>query len=195
MISEINKIIGDNLRNVNEFNEIIKLINQPASRGSIGDLFFAKNFAGNQTGLERYRQVFFSKNHTGGTKGVIPDRIRPISKRTLDVKSGYSDSNIDIEQLKNLELLIEKSRIPQSNVADLLEGIGIKGGLKGHDYVFLPGLRGTSREAAKRAFNIVEENAKNSKNFSIYFIDNKGKVWQYLGPDIEDVLVGIKLLD
>lgn len=197
MSSKINNAIGESITSLDDFKNVINVLEQPGSRGSIGEIFFRRFLAGSETSLEKYRQVLFDKQilGPGATKGVRPDRIRPVSKRTLDVKTGYADSGIDVEQLKSYERLVQQSQKTGGKVQQQLAGMGIDGSLKGHDYLFLPGKTGSSREAAEKAFELIASTADNAKNFKVYYVDDAGNIFEYLGKNQNPQLIGNKLPD
>jgi hypothetical protein len=195
-ISDImNETIAAKLNNINEYNQVIKLISEPGSRGSISELFFAKNLAGEKTAWEKFRHVLFDKETLGTEKGLIPDRIRPDSKRTLDIKSGYTDTDIDMAQMKNYEKLREESQVAGSAVQKQLKDLGIDDGLTGHEYLFLQGKKGQPPEAAIRAWDLIAKETKDPQKFAVYYSDNLGQIYKYNGSEVPVELIGFKLPD
>jgi hypothetical protein len=197
LMKAVNKTIGANLDTIEELQDTLKLVNQPASRGSIGDTFAGVHVL--SKGTNAIEQPLFTKDMIPGLENpqsIRPDRIRPVARRTLDIKTGYEESAISDRQLRDVDRMIEQSQIPGSKVQSLLESThGIKGGLIGQDILILPSNGNNVESAARRAFQIAQAEQTNLRNpVSIYFTDNAGMVHRLISPN-KSVPVGTRLPD
>ena len=184
VIKEINKTIGENLKNVDEFKQIMKMIEQPASRGSIGEYFaFAKNYL--NSGVNKLINPRISVEGIegfGAKKFISPDQIRIKPNRTVDVKVGYKEADIDAEQLDLYFQLVKRSQSDEV-VQSTLKQTGVpEGKIVGHDYLFLPGAEGDALSAAKRAYELIVKN-KYENLIDVYYVDKTGKALLYTPND------------
>ena len=157
VISEINKIIGDNLRNVNEFNEIIKLINQPASRGSIGEYFaFTKKLLGtSESNIIKSISIDVKSLGLKNPQKFHPDELifNKQNGKFGEVKTGYSSGGVDLDQVDNYVTIFQNRFKPE--YADMFKQLGVEPqNFKGVDYLILPGKSGeNSFKAAESVYN------------------------------------------
>jgi hypothetical protein len=168
-----NQLIGNQIKDLAEFENVIRFIEQGSTKGTIGETFVRRFVAGEQTGLAQNRKPYFAKELYGGEKSVQPDMLRPQSRRTLDVKVGYSTGDIDDDQLARYVKLIKASRQPENvELGGSLLALGLtKASLNGHDYLFLPDGKGKAEEAAMQAFGLITR--KDALAFmAVYYLDS-----------------------
>jgi hypothetical protein len=197
VIKQVNETIGANLETVDELQSVLRKVQQPASRGSIGDAFAGKHVL--SEGTNDVKQPTFSKEMIPGLendKNIRPDRIRPEARRTLDIKTGYEDGGIDPRQLRDVNRLISESRKPGSKVQQWLEKqYGIKGGLVGQDILVMPGIKGDARTVAERTAREVRNlEADTDRPIGVYFMDEAGIVWK-VGTRNQVTRIGNRLPD
>jgi len=159
LIKRLNQRIGYHIRDLAEFEQVVGIVRQNSSRGAVGEVFARRFVAGELTASLDRRKPHFPKELYGGDKNIQPDIIRPLSRRTLDVKVGYSEGEIDDDQLERYTLLVQHSQQASSSPLQArLEELGLEGGgLDGHDYLFLPDGSGKTREAATRAYRKIAD--------------------------------------
>jgi hypothetical protein len=194
---QINETLGRSAADITEFRRIVSIIEQPGSRGSIGEYFFAQHAAGARTGAAEFRQPRFSSDEVPGltVESFSPDRIRPNSRRTLDVKVGYTTTDIDVQQMRNYDRLIDSSQRSGSRLQQRLqEDFGITGGLREHDYLFLPRGDVSARDAAERAYGVIRREGFLAR-MNVFYLDDSGIIWKYRGPNTEPQSIGSQLPD
>ncbi len=159
LIKRLNQRLGYQLRDLAEFEQVMEVVRQNSSRGAVGEVFARRFVAGEQTASLERRKPHFPKELYGGDKNIQPDMLRPLSRRTLDVKVGYSEGEIDDDQLERYTLLVQASQQASSSPLQARLGeLGLEGGgLEGHDYLFLPDGSGKTREAATRAYRKISD--------------------------------------
>lgn len=172
LIARVNYAIGQNVTSLAEFVSIIQHVKQAPSRGAVGETFVRRFHTETQTGSEKYRKPYFSEEHTMSDKSLQPDMIRPLSRRTLDVKVGYNDNSINLSQLDRYASLVATSQAEaNATLKEYLLDLGIKDGvLQGHDYVFMPDGESKALEAATRALKKIRQRQLETA-VAIYYID------------------------
>lgn len=202
LVRRVNEILGQNIRSLDEFAQVVGKLRQPGSRGSVGEYFFQHHLAGDKTGLPSARKPTFTDTEVPGlSKSPFqPDRMRPVSGRTLDVKVGYADTDIDVDQMRNYNRLIQKSQEIGSPLNRRLRNEFPVGqqqmaftGLRGHDYLFLPTGTGSAKDAAARAWRLVQREGFGTRMNVYYAAD--GKIWKYNGPRAKPTEVGATMPD
>jgi len=115
---------------------------------------------------------------------------------TIDVKFGYPNGNIDMDQLRDYVNLIKKtnSETPTKSVIDALEagtksetgGQGISKIVK-HEYLFVPTAKGQSAEGAAKALHdkLKSFGKKENENYfqyiDVWYVDGNGVKKLYTG--------------
>jgi hypothetical protein len=193
----MNKAIGENLESVQELQDVLMLVTQNGTKGSIGDTFAGVHAL--SKGTNTIEQPHFTKEmipDLENVKGIRPDYIRPVSRQTVDVKTGYASSDIDDRQLRDVDRMIEQSKIKGSKVHKFLESkYGVKDGLLGQDILIIPGDGKSVEKAARKAYALVQEEQGSLRNsVSVYFMDEKGVIQRMIGPN-KFVPVGTRLPD
>lgn len=183
VMGPIYRVLGNRATNVDDFHGIVDLITHGNGKGLIGEYFARNHLLERSTRIQKTPSF---KDVPGITVNPFrPDRIRTSARRTLDIKTGYSKTGIDIEQLRNYQRLRQRSEIPGSEVAQKLHNdYGMSGPIEGHDYLFLPGnsaAEKNARVAAKRAY-IRIESAGLSDAADVYFMDAQGTIWRLDAP-------------
>jgi hypothetical protein len=186
----LNEAMARNVQTPQDLQRIMQLINEPGSRGSIGEHFARYHLLGPGTAAAGTAHVSFRSADIPGltVDPFRPDRIRSSARRTLDIKAGYEATSIDIEQARNYQRLIDQSRIQGSAVQTQLNQVlntPTGGGLMGHDYLFLTGPGGNPRAAAESAFQLLETNGL-LRHINILFQDMDGTIKQV----VRDVTTG-----
>lgn len=192
---QLSETLGRSVASIAEFQQVIELVRQPGRRGAIGEYFFTQHAAG--SGTAGIRKPSFRADEIPGltVETFTPDRIRPNSRRTLDVKVGYTATDIDVEQLRNYDRLVNESQRPGSRVQQTLQSeVGIAGGLTGHDYLFLPRSGENARDAAARAYESVRREGL-LENVNIFYMDNDGVIWRFIGSQSPTQRIGTRLPD
>ncbi len=186
LIKRLNQRLGYHLRDLPEFEQVMGVVRQNSSRGAVGEVFARRFVVGELTASLERRKPHFPKELYGGEQAIQPDMLRPSSRRTLDVKVGYAENNIDDLQLKRYMLLVRASNKPSNQaLKSKLETFGVAGGkLAGHDYLFLPDKNGRSKDAAINTFQkvrakrledainvfYIEQSEDNSKRQSVFIL-------------------------
>lgn len=119
-------------------------------------------------------------------------------RRTLDVKTGYADGNIDIDQLNDYNNLVKASRRKQSTkLRKYLADNGVAGGrLQSHDYLFLPNGKTNAEDAARNAFRKIGDQLKqDAGNIRVFYLGEDGNIYQLLRENtgVATKLIGNKL--
>jgi hypothetical protein len=173
LIARVNQRLGNQIGSLEEFESLAKLIRQEGTKGTIGETFARRFVVSEQTGSEQNRKPYFPKESYGGDKSVQPDMLRPQSRRTLDVKVGYSTGDIDDDQLDRYVKLIRASRQPENvKLRESLLALGVtKVSLNGHDYLFLSDGKGKAEEAALKAYKKISRRNKLGE-VGIYYVAN-----------------------
>ena len=173
LIKRLNQRIGYHIRDLAEFEQVVGIVRQNSSRGALGEVFARRFVAGELTASLERRKPHFPKELYGGEQAIQPDMLRPLSRRTLDVKVGYDESNISDSQLEKYVKLVRASRSGAYPELDQrLKELGLNSTeLEGHDYLFLPDESGRSKEAALRAFNQIQEAGYNTE-IGIYYVES-----------------------
>jgi hypothetical protein len=173
LIARLNLRLANNVQSLEEFEEVVQVIKQFASRGAIGEGFFARFIAGERTRDLASRKPYFEAEIYGGEDSCQPDRLRPLSRRTLDVKVGYSTKTVDSDQMDKYALLVKNSRGTEYPLLkQQLEALGVtKGRLAGHDYVFLSEGNVKAEIAARRTFQDIQDRNL-AEVMQVYFVEN-----------------------
>ena len=195
LTSRVNALLAYEVADYREFEAVMRVVEQPASRGSIGEMVFRRFFAGERTASDEMRKPRFEGQWYGSSSASQPDMLRPVSRRTVDVKTGYGENPIDDKQLEKYAKLIQSSRVSlgdcnsggsqsqqvtaaevtQANQLALkqkLVDLGISSGqLRGHDLVFLADGSGVSpRVPAQKALELIE--SKGLRRFvAVYYVE------------------------
>jgi hypothetical protein len=153
---------------------------------------------GNQPRKPQFPRGEFERVAPGANpnNSIYPDFLRPNSRRTLDVKTGYDRGAIEDVQIADYNRLITASQRP-GNVAlrRRLEGLGVRGGrLEGHDYLFISNGTGSAQQAAERAYNQIQGALRPGarERFGVYYQGDDGQIYQYLGQN-NSVRIGPQL--
>ena len=191
--------IGGNLRNTDELNRMLRMFgDNPSARGSIGNAYYQKNLAQG----ERINEFGFNPELWTGTTGTNrrADDLLIRGRRTLDIKTGYADGNIEIEQLKDYNNLVKASQSRKNvKLRKYLEQQGVKGGvLDSHDYLFMPNGITKAEDAARNAFRKIEGKLlpKDRKNVRVFYLGEDGNVYQIMKQSETSVVskfIGSKL--
>ena len=141
----LNARLGESITNVAELRRVLSFVTEPASRGSIGEYFYqSRLMAGGQLRKREFNLSLFGRLPPAQrpTKSIYPDFLRTDSRRTLDVKTGYPDGDIELEQINNYNRLVNFSQSRNGGaLRSTLEGMGVVGGrLDGHDFYVARGL-------------------------------------------------------
>ena len=160
--------------------------NQGGSRGSIGNAFYRTHLAqGQQVPEVTIPRRLFTTRVDPKVEIRRPDYLLVNGRRTLDIKTGYAAGDIDINQLRDYNDLINASRRSgNTELRQLLADKGVQGSLAGHDYLFLPNAGDSAETAARLAFGKIE-NALNrqTQNIRVYYLGDDGKIYQLVkGP-------------
>jgi hypothetical protein len=198
---EINEAVGRNIRDHKQLAAVLSKVQEPGSRGSIGEEFYAARLGG----AAQVRKPTFTRKDFDPTattpqaqkETIQPDFLRTRAGRTVDIKTGYQGGLSDIQQIKDYERLIAASQKPGAAQSGL-SGLGVPGGkLNGHDYVFLPNGRAgyNARQAAVNAYESVKANveAKSLDKFNFYYQGDDGNIYRYDGKTKKDQLIGKQL--
>ncbi|MEW7289053.1 eCIS core domain-containing protein [Aquimarina sp. 2304DJ70-9] len=176
--------LAQHIAGPSELQQVMQLINEPGLRGSLGEAYFAAKLAGSGTRASDLAHVPFSPSDIPGlTRNPFrPDRFRPGARRSLDIKTGYEGTPIDVDQMANYNRLFEQSQVAGSTVQQRLNalfGTPTGGGLRGHDYLFLPGPGGNARRAAEEALDLIRSTMGQARSrFAVYFQDADGIIYQ-----------------
>lgn len=190
MSEALNQRLGTSISTADELRQVLRLIGEPANRGSIGEYFYQSRLAaGNQPRKPQFPRSEFERVAPGANpnNSIYPDFLRPNSRRTLDVKTGYDRTAIEAEQIIDYNKLITASQRPNSAAQRRLQGMGVSGGrLDGHDYFFISNGTGSAQQAAERAYNQIQNalpSAAERQRFAVYYLGDDGQVYRYLGPN------------
>ncbi|HWS86710.1 MAG TPA: hypothetical protein VN282_07085 [Pyrinomonadaceae bacterium] len=200
-LSEVlNERLGTSVGTVAELRQVLRFIGEPANRGSIGEYFYQSRLAaGNQPRKPTIPRSEFERVAPGANpnNAVFPDFLRPNSRRTLDIKTGYEDGGIEKPQIADYSRIIAASQRPNGALRRRLEGMGVPGGrLAGHDYLFISNGTTSARQSAERAYAQLERNLSDEemKFFAVYYLDDDGLIYRYAGPN-NSVRIGTQLPD
>jgi hypothetical protein len=199
MSEVLNQRLGTSVNTLDELKQVLRLVGEPSSRGSIGEYFYQSRLAmGNQPRKPQFPRGEFERVAPGANpnNSIFPDFLRPQSRRTLDIKTGYDGSAIEATQINDYNNLIAASQRPNNAALHRrLEGLGVRGGrLDGHDYLFISNGTGSSRQAAERAYNQIQSTLRPGarERFSVYYLGDDGQVYRYLGQN-NSVRIGPQL--
>lgn len=198
MSEVLNQRLGTSVGTLDELKQVLRLVGEPSSRGSIGEYFYQSRLAmGNQPRKPQFPRREFERVAPGANpnNSIFPDFLRPQSRRTLDIKTGYDGSAIEATQITDYNNLIAASQRPNSAVQSRLQGMGVRGGrLDGHDYLFISNGTGSSRQAAERAYNQIQSTLRPGarERFSVYYLGDDGQIYRYLGQN-NSVRIGPQL--
>ena len=162
VIKEINKTIGENLKNVDEFKQIMKLIEQPGSRGSIGEHFaVAKKLLGtSESNIVTSISIDVKDLGLKNPQKFHPDELifNKQNGKFGEVKTGYPSGGVDIDQVDNY-VTIFQNRF-KKEYAPLFDKLGVEPkSFKGVDYLMLPGKSGDDTfKAAAETYNKIMRN-------------------------------------
>ncbi|WP_299336091.1 DUF4157 domain-containing protein [uncultured Psychroserpens sp.] len=183
VVSRVNRLVGEQITDVNDFKYITDLLDQSGSIGSVGEHFArAQNLLQAQTRVIQPRIAVEGVEGFNARKFIIPDQIRIPPPRTLDIKTGYEGTNIDPQQLQYYGELITRSNRGQQDVVNALETVqpGLSR-IDGHDYLFLPrGANGDALIAARRAFDVIS-GTDYSQFFKVFYLDVDNVVKEFTG--------------
>jgi len=193
IMSKLNENIGRNITDIVQFRDIINRIQQPSSRGAIGEAFSHQKKLMGEGNLQQPRIKVDDIAEISNKYNVSPDElaITPgVGGRTIDVKTGYSKGTIELDQLENYWQLWHQSQTPGSKINQRLAALGVPNGkLTGHDYLFLPGKGEVGAptqsgfEAARKAF-IEIQGGKYAQIVKIYYVDAAGVRKQFTAADL-----------
>lgn len=195
----LNQRLGTSVNTLDELKQVLRLVAEPSSRGSIGEHFYQNKLAaGNQPRKPQFPRGEFERVAPGSNpnNSIYPDFLRPNSRRTLDVKTGYDRGAIEDVQIADYNKLITASQRPGNTaLRQRLEALGVPGGrLDGHDYLFLSNGTGSARQAAERAYNQIQGALRPGarERFGVYYQADDGQIYQYLGQN-NSVRIGPQL--
>ena len=161
VLGKINAIIGAGISSPAELVRVLRLAGSSGTIGAIGEAYVgARVVSESHVRNDLVLPTYTADEIPGleGAKTFRPDRVIGDAGRTLDVKTGYANSQIDLAQARNYQRLREASIKDRSLQAKL------GGALRGHDYLFLQGAdpSKTSKEVAAREYERLR--AKNLLN-------------------------------
>lgn len=190
LLSEtLNARLGESVTNVAELRRLLSSVTEPASRGSIGEYFYqSRLMAGGQLRKREFPRPEFERAAPGSREtAVYPDFLRTDSRRTLDVKTGYDATDIEINQIRDYNALITTSQSRGGGaLRRRLEQMGVAGGrLDGHDYLFISNGTGSALQAAQRAHARVTGTLtpRQAASFNFYYLGDDGNIYRYLGQN------------
>jgi hypothetical protein len=194
----MNKAIGENLESVQELQDVLLLVTQNGTKGSIGDTFAGIHAL--SKGTAAIEQPTFTKDMIPGLENqdsIRPDYIRPEARRTLDVKTGYIKGSVSDRQLRDVDRMIAESQKQGSKVQQWLEKqYGIKEGLRGQDILVMSNADGNSQRAAQAVFETALEVTREARlrPINVYYMDDTGIIWQVIGRG-KTVRIGTRIPD
>lgn len=200
MSEVLNQRLGTSVTTVGELRQVLRHIGEPSSRGSVGEYFYQSRLAaGNQPRKPQFLRSEFERVAPGSNpnNAIYPDFLRPNSRRTLDVKTGYDRTAIEADQIADYNRLIAASQRPNSAVQRRLQAMGVRGGrLDGHDYFFISNGTSSAQQAAERAYNQIQNAlpAAERARFAVYYQGDDGQVYRYLGQN-NSVRIGPQMPD
>ncbi len=199
MSEVLNERLGTSVNTLDELKQVLRLIGEPSSRGSVGEYFYQSRLAmGNQPRKPQFPRNEFERVAPGANpnNSIFPDFLRPNSRRTLDVKTGYDRTAIEASQITDYNNLITASQRPNSAVQRRLQGMGVSGGrLDGHDYFFISNGTGSAEQAAARAYEQIQSvvtSPAQRQRFAVYYLGDDGQIYRYLGQN-NSVRIGPQL--
>jgi hypothetical protein len=184
MSKALNQRLGESAASVAELRQLLGYFganNQGGSRGSIGNAFYRSRLSqGQQVPELDIPRRLFTTRPSPNVNVRRPDYVLVNGRRTLDIKTGYAAGEIDIEQLKDYNDLINASRRAGNvELRRLLAREGVQGSLTGHDYLFLPNAGDSAETAARSAFTRIENTlAGQTANIRVYYLGDDGKIYQ-----------------
>jgi hypothetical protein len=179
----LNGALGRNARTPQELKLSGALAGGNASAGSVGEAY-AERFT---TGLKATRKpvfdrsLFAARSGAADRKTLQPETLIAESRLTVDIKTGYADGNIDLNQLRDYNSLVKRSQLSSSvELRARLKELGVPGGkLDAHAYVFLPTASVKAEDAARKAYGKMEDAlGKDMKNIRVYFLGDDGNLYQ-----------------
>jgi hypothetical protein len=171
-----------------------------ASAGSVGEAY-AERFAAGLHATRKPvfdRSLFAARSGAADRKTLQPETLVTESRLTVDIKTGYADGNIDLNQLRDYNSLVKRSQLSSSvELRARLKELGVPGGkLDAHAYVFLPTANVKAEDAARKAYGKIEQELnKDIANIRVYFLGDDGNLYQLVksGKSTDKSFVGSEL--
>lgn len=179
VIDVINEAIGDSVDDYAEYQKVIDLLDQPGSRGALGEAFALgrRLLPGMEGG---FRKVSVELGETGlpefaNRSRIILDHFLPSKKAILEIKTGGS---FELDQLLKYDDLYKQRAL----IRDELIEAGIENGeIRKIMYLVLPGPTTVKNvtDPVKHATNIWRE-MQNLGMFygDVFVLDRNGVMWQ-----------------
>lgn len=188
---DVNAAIGRSVETVADLRRVLSVLegtNRSGTSGSIGNYFYQARLAqGAQVREPGFPRDLYVTDpaRTPDIRTRFADYLLTGSRRTLDIKTGYTSGDFDRNQLLDYNDLVVASRDPSNTrLQTLLAERGVRGGLTGHDYLFLPNGTSSAEESARLAYQrIARELRADAQNFGVYFVGDDGNVYKFLGVD------------
>ena len=183
VIKEFNRVMGENLQNVDELLEVLQNVKNPASYGSINEWYVrTKNlFKAGKTNPGKFLNIegLGLKNSTRFRTDAFLESADGF--RFGEIKAGYISGNIDLDQFDTY-VSIFLNRFDES-YKTIFKQLDIKPDeFKGVEYLFVPGKKGESAlVAAREAYKKVIGKDKSR----IMLFEKNNFVFKYLDFDNE----------
>ncbi len=177
VMKRIDDIVTTMSRNPGELATVLGKVHASGRIGMLGEQYVEHHLTDPGYVATDLVKPSFSASEIPGLSGVklfVPDRIVREAHRSLDIKTGYGDTKIDLTQAKNYESLIDASRTN----ADLATRLG--GALEGHDYLFVPGGTEDPRVVAATQYEFLENAQLDmTRTFRCLYVGDDGGIYQY----------------
>lgn len=183
VMRRLNEAVARSAQSPQEFASLLSHVGSPANRGSMGEWFTHHHLAGSAADSNRHLRVARSEVPGLNRDPFIPDRLDPQTHRTLDVKTGYTDSDIDFLQAQDYRTF------RRATAADEALAAAHGGPIVGHDYLFLPVGTRSAEDAARRAHALLERRELLGDTRVLY-MGSDGNIYRFTGPDSPAELIG-----
>ncbi len=175
VMGAIDKLLISMIKSPAELAQVLELFGSSGRLGTLGEQYVTAKLSLPEYVAGDLAHPSFTPAEVPGLKGVKtfnPDRIVRAARRSLDIKAGYADTYIDLEQAHNYDAFIDASK--KSPVMDRVGGKA----LVGHDYLFLPKGEMDVKKVAEREYSrLAREPLQNE--FRVLYLGADGAIYEY----------------
>jgi peptidoglycan hydrolase-like protein with peptidoglycan-binding domain len=191
LMKQLNETIGNSIDNVDDFKKVMGFIEQPASRGSIGEHYAInkKLLGGVGDEITHPKPIDVSGLGLKNPQKFHPDELIVNKNKGIlgDIKTGYPTGAVDLDQVDNYVSIFAGRNDPKFK--DLFKAIGIDPqDFKGVEYLMLPGKTGDSYTSAMKAYWNIFNRSKTAEkmltdgNFVIKYLDETDNIVKIFKP-------------